>query len=54
MLKTLDNTSIRIEKNSLKQIPLSTVFVKPKEYNQSKRINMLAKHKDIYHGKDFF
>ena len=41
MLKTLENTSMRIEKNSLSKIPLSTVFVKPKEYNQSKRIKIL-------------
>ena len=54
MLKNLENTSMRIEKNSLSKIPLSTVFVKPKEYNQSKRIKMLAKHRDVYHGKDFF
>lgn len=35
-------------------ISMKTTFIEPKVYNRTERIDMLAKPKPQYHGKDFF
>jgi hypothetical protein len=33
---------------------MKTAFIEPRVYNRTERIDMLAKPKPQYHGKDFF